>query len=294
MEIKNKIFQIESDIVKSYYKNDLNYKVVYNKDSQCDRSLCVIYFSSNEIYYPNTEMSFKNSIVKRDKYEWQNFKFPGAFKHIYIRDIQKQWYIDGINSEIDTPEKLWKLIEKETKGYKIYSIGSSAGGYAAIVYGSLIKAARVYAFNAQLNLFQTLKNSYPSVDPILYKYKNEDRAKFYNVDNFLNPGTEYFYFQSALSRIDIDQYELLENRNLFNTIKFQTSNHGFPFLRHNLNYVLSLSPVQLKELSNQMIHPFKFSVQIDGFFLTTYLVTQAVLKRFKKKLYDEKRNNNQL
>lgn len=287
MERVNKIFQIDSDIVKKYYNSDDNIKIIDNNDEP--NKNCIIYFSSNEIYYPNTELSFINSIVKRDKYEWMNNLYPGMQKHIFVRDIQKQWYIEGCNSHYHTPELLFKRLADLTKGHDIYTIGSSAGGFAALLFGSILGAKRVYAFNAQLNLNVVLKNSSPEIDPLLYKYlSNQAFAKYFNVGDFLKPGIEYLYFHSAKSKMDIDQYEACKNKDLLLKIEFDTANHGFPFFRHDLSYVLNLTFNELKVLSQKRIHPFLFTVKTKGIIKAIVLTTNAVKKRIQKKLTERK------
>lgn len=282
------IFQTDSPLVRSYYERGANFKVEYSNEPESDASLCVIYFSSNELYYPNVEATFDRTIVKRDKYEWRNSKFPGAAKHIFVRDLQKQWYIEGINSKVNTPEKLAEQLKSEADGYRVYAIGSSAGGYAAMVYGSLLGAERVYAFNAQLDLTTVVNKSTNQIDPLLFKYSDTERSRFFRVDNLINEKTIYFYFQSCLSCMDKEQFAGFNRKERLTRIGFKTANHGFPFFRHNLPYMLSLSVDQLKELGRSEHHPFLFSVGVDGFFRATYLVIEAILKRIKKKMYDER------
>lgn len=290
MEIIGKnIFQVDSVLVKKYYSESDNIKIIDIEGTE-NSKLCVIYFSSNELYYPNTEKAFNSTIVNRDKYEWINNKFPGASRHIFVRDIQKQWYIEGTSSKYNNPDKVAEYLKELCDGYMIYTLGSSAGGFAAILFGSLIQAKRVYAFNAQLNLNLTLKSSDLKVNPILYKYfNNEEINKYYLISNFLNENCQYFYFQSANSNIDIIQYEGCSAKAMINKIEFKTSNHGFPFLRHNLKHVLCLQERDLLHLSKSKIHPLLFSIRLDGFFPAVLLIVNAVLTRLKKKLIDEKR-----
>lgn len=287
-KLANFIFQIDSELVKKTYLEFENIKVVDESDSTSN--LCVIYFSSNELYYPNTEYAFQNTIGKRDKYEWVNTKYPGAKRHIFVRDVQKQWYMEGVSVKNNTPELLANQLIELSKGFTIYALGSSAGGFAALLFGSMIKAKRVYAFNAQLDLNSIIKDSNAFVDPILYKYRHDElRTKYYQVSNFLTAHTKYFYFQSAKSEMDIVQYTICSKKSLLKKIEFSTSNHGFPFLRHNLLFVLELSENELEEMSKYKLNPFVFSIKVDGFWKAFYLTSKAVIKRLKKKWYDEKR-----
>lgn len=94
-------FQVDSDIVNSS-RAEANYVVEIN-DSAAAGNLCVIYFTSNALYYPNTEASFTKSVIEKDYYEWRSNVPITAFKQIFVRDIYKQWYLQGINNQIITP-----------------------------------------------------------------------------------------------------------------------------------------------------------------------------------------------
>ena len=98
-----------------------NYLIEYSIHSQSN--LCAIYFSSNGIYFPNTENTFNEIIVKKNRYEWYDTRVKDAQKHIFVRDVLKQWYVKGINSQIDTQAKLLDFLRKETEGYDIITIG---------------------------------------------------------------------------------------------------------------------------------------------------------------------------
>ncbi|MDP5230062.1 MAG: hypothetical protein NWQ38_06685 [Cellulophaga sp.] len=283
-DIKAPIFQIDNAAVKKVYTERDNYKLKFHEGLNVDKKLCVIYFSSNELYYPNTPKAFQNSILQKDKFEWERNFLRNAHKHIFVRDIQKQWYIEGINKKYNSPDLVLQLLQELTSGFQVYAIGSSAGGFAALLFGSLLNAQRVYAFNAQLNLNLIIKNSKPSVDPILFKYEGKERSKFFVIENYLNSETNYFYFQSANSVIDITQYNSLTNKAALTRIPFKTSNHGFPFLRHNLGHVMALSVASLNKLSEKTRHPIAFAASIDGWWKTLNVIVVTVVNRFKKKL----------
>lgn len=279
------IFQIDSPAVLKAFDTN-NYCIEYYVGADCDSNLCVIYFSSNEIYYPNTLKSFDYSIIDRDKYEWKKNRFPNAGKHIFVRDIRKQWYIGGINSELDTPLKLAEFLVKETSGYKVYTIGSSAGGFAAILFGSLLSVNRVYAFNSQLNLGVTMQSSNSLVDPILFETgKDEVMKSYFDLSNFINDGIDYYYFQSCHSKMDTVQYQSISSlaKKHIKIIRFKTSNHGFPFLRINLPYILAFDKKSLDALVNKTFHLIGFSIQLIGLSATIKFLIRAIVGRYQKK-----------
>jgi hypothetical protein len=281
------IFQIDSPQILEAFKND-NYLVEY--DDNAKLNTCVVYFSSNEIYYPNTSQAFAYSIIQRNKYEWRRNRFPGARKHIFVRDIKKQWYIDGINNEIDEPKKILEFLRIETKGFEVITIGSSAGGYAAILFGSLLKCKKIFAFNAQFNLNLIVENSTPNVNPVLFANKfNNDKSVYFDLSNYVYPSNNIYYFQSSASRFDIEQYNSLSNdaKSQIKIIRFKTSNHGFPFLRLNINQVLNLRTKDLERYIGNNFHPITFSIQLIGIQKTIKFVFQTIIKRLQKKYLEK-------
>lgn len=127
------LFQIDSNIVRRAYTEKDNYLIQQDPDG--DPELCALYFSSNDIYYPNNEEQFIKRIVEQDFFEWYASRVPGCGKHIFIRDLFKQWYLGGINDTLNSPQKILEWLQKETAGYKIITVGSSSGGYAATLFG---------------------------------------------------------------------------------------------------------------------------------------------------------------
>lgn len=288
------IFQIDSSVVRNAFKSG-NFNIEYNNESAfVENDLCVIYFSSNEIYYPNTLESFEYSILIRDKYEWKRNKFPKAKKHIFLRDLHKQWYLSGINESINDPKKVFEFLRIETQGYRVITIGSSAGGYAALLFGSMLNCERIYTFNAQLNLRVTMNNSNHLIDPILFeKVNDQDLALYYNLGNFLKPNSDNYYFQSCHSKMDLEQLNGLneESRNKLKIIRFKSSNHGFPFLRINLKNVLAFSSDEINQLVNHTFHPLTFSFRLIGLIPTVNFVIKALKNRFQKKCQESNFKN---
>ncbi len=278
------IFQIDSPIVKRYFDSP-NFIIDYASGSEVENDLCAIYFSSNEIYYPNTNSAFEYSIVRRNKFEWRYNKFPNARKHIFLRDLRKQWYIGGINSQLDDISKLEEFLKQETKGFRIYTIGSSAGGYASILLGSLLNAERVYAFNSQFNLFKIIEESCIMVNPILFDEKyNSIFNQYFDLSNFVKPNIDYFYFQSIFSNEDRRQFDCMSDiaKKNISLIRFKTSKHGFPVLKTNIPILLSYDKSQLDYLVNKIFHPIIFSIKLEGYLLTLKSILNALYNKVYK------------
>ena len=113
--IQTKVFQTDHDLVLKSFQESENYLIQYNEKGI--KGKCVIYFSSNNIYFPNEPEVFEKEIVKKNKFEWYGSRITDAYKHIFIRDIKKQWYLNGINKQINTPNKLYEFLKSETQDY---------------------------------------------------------------------------------------------------------------------------------------------------------------------------------
>lgn len=281
-ELKS-VFQINSEIVQHCYQNEPNFLIEFDPKND-HQNYCAIYFSSNDIYYPNTESVFEKNIVQQNKYEWYKTRVPYACKHIFVRDIKKQWYLTGINEKIDNPDLLFEFLYKETLGYNIITIGSSAGGYASVLYGSLLNAKIVLTFNGQFELNSLLTKSNPKTDPLIFSLSN-DKAfrKFYDLTNFQNKEGSIFYFYSSKSHLDIVQYEYIKNKSI-NVINFKTSHHGIPFLKIALPELLKKTEKDFMKYSLKKQQPLLFTLNLCGFKSTFKGLSQQTIRLIIKKL----------
>ncbi|WP_298480356.1 hypothetical protein [uncultured Maribacter sp.] len=277
------IFQTDSEIVKQQYKTAKNYLIEYTTDdTSAKENYCTIYFSSNNLYFPNNNSTFQEEIIKKNTFEWYSTRINKAKKHIFIRDIHKQWYLTGINEEINTIEKLHVFLKKETKDYKTITIGSSSGGYAAVLFGQLLNAYTTYSFNGQFRLFWQMQNSSSQIDPILFRFKkNDNLKKYYNIVNFIKNPSSILYFNSQKSSEDIAQMKYVKNLGLQFFI-FKTKHHGIPFIASTLPKLLNTNVAELLKLKNTIHNPFLFSLKIGGF-----KTTVKGIKKIKNKFHEK-------
>ncbi|MBN8861165.1 MAG: hypothetical protein J0H29_22435 [Sphingobacteriales bacterium] len=261
------VFQSDAGIVNDVFANQSNYLIEY--DESVPKEYCIVYFSSNDLYYPNNETAFTESILRRNRFEWYQTRITYGHKHIFVRDIKKQWYIGGINAEINTPQKMLEFLKRECSGYKPVFLGSSAGGFIAVIMGQLIHAVRIYTFNGQFEILSLLKEENAVlIEPILYRNRNNAQLLPYYkaVDFIINPDS-IFYFHSNKSQWDIEQSALI-NHLPVHKLSFDTSNHGVPFLKSNLPAVINLPETELRKLSGRKMHPLTFSLKMVGLLKT--------------------------
>jgi hypothetical protein len=280
MALANKsfVFQTDSHLVKSSL-NEPNYLIEYSKDN-LDKKYCIVYFSSHNIYYPNTEHNFKKNILVNNKFEWFGLRIKKGYKHIFIRDIQKQWYLKGINNQINSIEKIKIFLENEIKGYKTIMIGSSAGGYAAVLFGSLLNSEYIYSFNGQFKVDDLLESSSELIDPIIFREKDNLLInKYFSIKKFINNPNKIFYFHSNKSNWDLRNKNHISDTAI-NIIEFRTSVHGIPFVKSALGYVINANLKKLISWNMKTFNPIFFSIKYGGL-IETVKVLSKKLKSIK-------------
>ncbi len=264
------------------YEKKKNYLIIKSKFEDKLNKYCIIYFSSDYIFYPHTKEACFNQIIKNDRYEWYNTRIKLGNKHIFVRDIRKRHFLTGINRDLDTIGKVTAFLRSQTKGYKVITIGSSAGGYAAVFFGQELNAERIYTFNGQF----LLNNDY------IYFFSEPEKllAKpFSNLNKYLIKPSTVFYFCSNSNIRDRLQFDHVKDTGI-NIFSFNTRVHGVPFLKNNLPVVLNLDINKLKSLSNMHYDPVLFSLKMVGVWGTIVgsckqiqelIVARSLIRTFK-------------
>jgi hypothetical protein len=256
MVTSKKASRILSDEVEKLYAENKNYLIEYSESISNSSPYCIIYFSSNNIYYPHTAEYFYDELVRKNRYEWYHTRIDCGAKHIFIRDVKKQHYLSGINSYLDTMEKVTDFLRAETRGYKIITLGSSSGGYAAVFFGQKLNAERTYCFNGQFLLSAQYFGELAGIEESIVK-------KYSSLKNFFTAPSKIFYFHSNRSPLDVRQLDHIRKTGV-NVISINSRNHGIPFLECCLPVVLNMDICDLKILSNKRYYPWFFSIKMVG------------------------------
>lgn len=262
------------------YRSD-NYLIQYN--NAVNNNECVVYFSSNNIWFPNTEEAFRKSIVENNRYEWNRNPYRIGKKNIYLRDIYKSWYVQGINDEINSVDAIIDWLRKETAGYEVVCIGSSAGGYMAALVGIMLKAKLVFAFSAQFCLYD---KGYFDVNPLLQKYQNDaDKERYYDITALVN-GSDVPILYIYPRRFGQDQVQAQKIQASENVMKFgmNSSHHGVVVCKCNLPVLLNMGVDQLKILTNSNCKSvLRLSIRMSGFFSTIQFYFRTIYKVVRRK-----------
>ena len=99
--------------------------------------------------------SYGGHSAPADRFEWTRVLAPAACHKIFLRDSMQHWFQGGLlgfsHSLEDTIEKLRAFIA--ARGItRILTLGSSMGGYGALLLASLLRAERTIAFAPQTSM----------------------------------------------------------------------------------------------------------------------------------------------
>ena len=240
-----------------------------------------IYFSSNALYYPNTLECFDTKIVKNNRYEWTRRCVTGNnIANIYVRDLFKQWCVVGINSNLNSLDKVADFLKSLVKHKKVITVGSSAGGYLATVFGILLDADVVFNFSGQFVLTEDVINEYS----LLRQYKNDKtRSKYYSLLPLIEKSTvQIYYFYPAYNKADCIQKQYVENFTNVHCFGFNTSNHGVPIYPSNLTQLLTRSRTELNAMYDKykgnIICQLRFSVETVGLLKSIYSKSRDIAR----------------
>ncbi len=240
---------------------------------------CFVVFSGNGLYYPNDYPTAIAALIKRDRYEWQNIAQSDLIrsqvgKIIFLRDIYKQWYVTSINSRINSIGKLFMFLREKTKGYDVVTIGNSAGGYMAALFGGLLSAKLALNFSGQ---YVINPNELNDEYYYLKKYAHDKfYAQFFDIRPFIkaNPRVPIMYFFPAKCEQDIKQHALVKDLNNVYDFSFDTDVHGDSMYGRDMPCVIASEPDILQNLhalfKGKLIDPLGFSLNLYYLYTAEY------------------------
>lgn len=289
MALKN---HLELKQLENIYCSRDNYKIV---DRETPKGVyakkCYVFFSSHSIYYPNSDEVFEEVIVRNDRFEWVNYVPLDYSRAIFLRDLKKQWYFTGINSNINSFESLKLWLSAQVNGYdEVIFVGSSAGGYASTLFGAALGVDRVFNFAGQFFLRDFIKSALDrELNPILVKYsESESRKHLYDISDYLKLcSSKIYYFFPRHSEDDVFQFRKIRDaKNGIEVFSFNSACHGIPFPIYSLPDLISKSKYDLEKLvamyKGRSINGFLFSIKISGFGKFVRFAILKIISRFFK------------
>lgn len=156
---------------------------------------------------------------------------------IFLRDFNQGWYHKGVDSKLDRLDKITEYLQEiisANQYQKICFIGNSMGGYAALLFGSLLKVDRVLAFAPQtfINPFLRLINydrRWAKQISKVYAFNNK-RKEYFDLKKTLSQNqnfkTELNIYYSPEHRLDKKHAERLKNINNVTLHPVEKGGHG--------------------------------------------------------------------
>lgn len=187
-----------------------NFKVETNENINFYPRKAVIYFSSSGIYFPNSDEEFKKVIIDNDIYEFEKSELKiEAYKSIYVRDVAKQFYLEGISNEHDTIDKVIELLKEITVDCdEIITVGCSAGGYMAALVGSILNAKYAFSFSGFFDLYIADREAWYFIDRHL---EDEWAYKYYKLREYIkNSEVKLIYFYPNKLEADVRQSQCIK------------------------------------------------------------------------------------
>ena len=210
-----------------------------------------------------------------------------ASKFIFIRDIYKNWCLEGINARLNSIEKLADFLKNEVAGKRVITVGSSAGGYMAIALGCLLNATFIYAFSPQVSL-----DEYDKFHHVKYlnQYRKDERGKWLSLRNMIENyrDGDIFYFYPTRCAEDIAQYEIInsianEKLHIFG-VKF--AQHGTPIYGESVKKTLCMEAAQLitlcKKYNGKEISRMRYMGDTSGWIKAVYIEGGSLCKHLIK------------
>ena len=215
----------EDILLKSAFSGN-NYEIV---NGMAKNKLCIIFCSGNGIYHPDTNGSFRDSVIGNDMYECRQTAcnvLDYVERVVFIRDLHKCWYASGINDNVDSVDKLIDFLRPLCNGYRLVLMGNSAGGYIASLLGYKLKADFVLNWCGQCNLWEH-NNATETVFFVSKYIKDISRSRYYNLATIMKDNTcPIYYFYPTGCGHDVVQSKLWAEIPNVMPIALDSSRHG--------------------------------------------------------------------
>ncbi len=148
---------------------------------------------------------------------------------IFVKDFQQCWYQQGLLGLTSGIEETAALIKQQIPADQenVYTIGTSAGGFAAILFGTLMGADKIMAFGPQTIVTKEEFETFKSIDSRLNDI--DLNGQFLDLQKLLNTtahnGEVHIHFSEG-HKDDKLAAERLSGINNVHLYPWQTDNHN--------------------------------------------------------------------
>lgn len=172
-----------------------------------NKRVLIVAFGGSQCFLGQWCMKMPRTIIPFEFMRILTRLFPNYDKK-FIVDLNQCWYHKGIEGFTTNISETTDYLEKIISGYeKVVFIGTSSGGYAAILFGSLLNISTVIAFIPQTILTR----------------ENLDE-KYKNIKNMINDTTTYHVYgdTSFKDKNNIHHISHVENIREFKNVHIVT------------------------------------------------------------------------
>lgn len=207
------------------YDDDLNYineqeklPIDFCKIGENSKNQIVSFSSFGSNYYER-----KSSLLKL-KYERNDFDI------LYFKK-PKTWYLGGISGIGKNIDHTIAFLRKEFAKYdKVVCVGFSMGGYAAILFGSLLNVDCVIVNRPQTDLDYVIDNCIPARDE---SKKYNDKCEAENLYEARLGLSKIINFKSFEKYKNLNKF--INNSTIYYVSQFQNSEQGWHGIHHYNN-----------------------------------------------------------
>ena len=272
-----------------YYQNSTNIKISSGGGIESDK--VIIFFTGHGLYYPTSIEKFCEEVILNDKYEWQNISkdsriLSSVSEFIYVRDVYKNWCLEGINGTINTQDKVKERLKEIISERKVITVGSSAVGYMAILFGILLDAETIYTFSPQVNLYEYyMDHPYEYFEE--YK-KNPATRKYMDLKGLMSKYSgNLLYWYPVRCEEDVRQYNSVKDCKNVHFFTMSGSKHGETLWGESFIQTLSMPVERVVEVSRKyegkVISPFTYCCETSGIVKATAIKVGKTIRNLISK-----------
>lgn len=178
-----------------------------------------------------------NSRMGMPPFEFFNLTQDYPVKKIFLRDLRQSWYQRGLPQVGANANAVLKYLQTEIAQHQLQKIvitGSSAGGFAALLFGYLLKVDLVLSFAPQTCIdthtcFVLGDNRYRKQIIKLYQYPH-GQHKYYNLSKLFKSDhdlqTQFHIYFDQNCGLDVRHANTLKNHPNVELHPYQEGGHG--------------------------------------------------------------------
>ncbi len=169
--------------------------------------------------------------------------------------------------------------------FEYVTVGSSAGGYAAVCIGNVLRAKYCISISGQFFIANKYENS-----PLLNKVSDEQKS-YFSLRNIINNSEiPVYYFCPYACERDRLQYEHIVDIKCVKTMKCRSKMHGYVLIPQSIIWFLSVPESELRhifekyneKILDERIFLIKTMGLIKGSFILANRFYRHHIKKFNK------------